>query len=82
MKRLMTVVGLTHLLERYTDLGVRADWSDVLSLGEQQRLGMARLFHHRPKFAILDQVALEEYGLDRHNVCYIYIYYECAEHLI
>lgn len=55
IEELMSMVGLAHLRERYPDLGVQDNWADVLSLGEQQRLGMARLFHHRPKFAILDQ---------------------------
>ncbi|CAM9431018.1 unnamed protein product, partial [Chrysoparadoxa australica] len=36
-------------------LGATRDWSDMLSLGEQQRLAFARLLFNMPRLAILDE---------------------------
>ena len=46
---LLAEVDLAHLLQRRDE----THWQ--LSLGEQQRLNIARLFYHRPQFAILDE---------------------------
>lgn len=54
MHELLKNVDLEYLLDRYPP-DIEVNWGDELSLGEQQRLGMARLFYHKPKFAILDE---------------------------
>jgi ABC-type protease/lipase transport system fused ATPase/permease subunit len=54
MHELLRNVDLEYLLERYLP-AEEVNWANELSLGEQQRLGMARLFYHRPAFAILDE---------------------------
>ncbi|XP_061949606.1 ABC transporter D family member 1-like [Populus nigra] len=55
LKNILENVRLNYLLEREGGWGANMNWEDTLSLGEQQRLGMARLFFHKPKFAILDE---------------------------
>lgn len=54
MVELLKNVDLEYLLDRYPP-EQEVNWGEELSLGEQQRLGMARLFYHKPKFAILDE---------------------------
>ena len=55
LRALLKSVDLDYLLDRPGGSKEVTNWGEVLSLGEQQRLGMARLFYHKPKFAILDE---------------------------
>ncbi|MGK7912105.1 MAG: ABC transporter ATP-binding protein/permease [Synechococcus sp.] len=48
-------VNLEELPERFEGFDAIEDWTDVLSLGEQQRLAFARILLSRPKYAILDE---------------------------
>jgi len=56
LKELLDIVKLTYVVER-EELKFDAvdDWNDKLSGGEKQRIAMARLFYHKPLFAILDE---------------------------
>eukprot|EP00041_Stephanoeca_diplocostata_P005046 m.55299 g.55299 ORF g.55299 m.55299 type:complete len:1330 (+) comp15539_c0_seq7:165-4154(+) len=59
LRELLTLVDLKHLLDHNTtapdDEDTLTNWENKLSLGEQQRLAMARLFFHCPRYAILDE---------------------------
>lgn len=68
---LLRLVGIDYLVERWADGEGKKEgdkekpgasgwyatkaWEATLSLGEQQRMGMARMFHKRPDFAVLDE---------------------------
>jgi len=63
IKAALEKVNLMEILDRADgDLGHTVDWTNVLSLGEQQRVSFARLFLRQPRLAFLDEAtsALDE----------------------
>jgi putative ATP-binding cassette transporter len=68
IREVVDLVNLADVFERVdSDLDRVIDWTNVLSLGEQQRIAFARLFLRQPKFAFLDEAtsALDEDNQDR-----------------
>jgi ABC-type uncharacterized transport system fused permease/ATPase subunit len=55
LQGLLDLVGVGYLSGRQWGWKDTVRWEDVLSLGEQQRIGMARLFYHTPKYGVLDE---------------------------
>lgn len=54
MLKVMAVVQIDKMVEREGGWDVQREWRDALSGGDKQRIAMARLFYHSPRYAILD----------------------------
>ncbi|KAM7200914.1 ABC transporter transmembrane region 2 domain containing protein [Rhypophila sp. PSN 637] len=67
---ILRILNLENLVELYPEgWDAEAEWRDVLSGGLQQRVAMARLFYHRPRYAILDECT-SSVTLDTEKVMY------------
>ena len=62
-------VNLPDLVNRCGGFDSELDFAKVLSVGEQQRLAVARVLLHRPRFAILDEATS---ALDSENEARLY----------
>jgi ABC-type uncharacterized transport system fused permease/ATPase subunit len=83
LRSLLRLVELEYLADDEGNFsGAEINWEDRMSLGEKQRLAIARLLHTKPRFAILDEctsgvnAAMERrlyHLLNRENICYVTI---------
>lgn len=55
LQAILEQVRLGTIPEREGGLDTRKMWKDVLSGGEKQRMAMARLLYHEPRFAFIDE---------------------------
>lgn len=69
LKELLKIVQLDAYIEKGKGLNEFANWNNILAGGEKQRIAMARLFYHKPKFAILDECT-SNVSLDIESIAY------------
>jgi putative ATP-binding cassette transporter len=69
LNNVLKKVNLPGLAERFEGFDSVHDWSDVLSLGEQQRVAFGRVFMTKPDYVILDEATS---ALDLKNEEHLY----------
>jgi len=55
LQRVLDMARLGYLPDREGGWDTRKEWKDVLSGGEKQRMGFARLLYHEPSYAFVDE---------------------------
>ncbi|KAI5864830.1 ABC transporter transmembrane region 2-domain-containing protein [Durotheca rogersii] len=55
LRRVLDAAKLGYLPDREGGWDTRKEWKDVLSGGEKQRIGIARLLYHEPQYAVIDE---------------------------
>ncbi|KAH0564941.1 hypothetical protein GP486_001661 [Trichoglossum hirsutum] len=55
LSRVLEEVKLGYLPDREGGWDCRKEWKDVLSGGEKQRMALARLMYHEPRYAFIDE---------------------------
>ncbi|KAG9242489.1 ABC transporter transmembrane region 2-domain-containing protein, partial [Calycina marina] len=55
LNQILTEARLGYLPEREGGWDTRKEWKDVLSGGEKQRMAIARLLYHEPRYAFIDE---------------------------
>ena len=53
--QILELVNLPRLADQFGGLDADADWPNVLSIGEQQRLAFARVLLAKPRYVMLDE---------------------------
>ena len=55
LQRILEDVRLGYLIEREGGWNTRKDWASVLSGGEKQRMGFARVLYQEPAYCVIDE---------------------------